>query len=304
MATQFKDELDDLPVTGQAAATPAAAKPALEDEEDPKAALAATKKPVAAAGEDEEDLSVDFGDKQLMTRGDGLERVRPEKGKAVRFAILGEFVKARMAFTHFIDKKGTYRCLVDKIKRTPNFKCVTCGGIAVVTKEQPTITCKCPTPVIGDPNAEGYCCKKIKEGSEPTVVALVLFYKNADPESGRYEKGAILDWDIRYVQLTKSNFQAISRLPEEDQTVNDIDVVMTHANRAFGYEFHKIASKARWKMNAELVAEVKERVKPYLDGKKLDNRLGRKVTDLEMKALISSLTAGAEDAKLGDVESL
>jgi hypothetical protein len=284
----FKDELDDLPATATVAtpaatpaaqaAAPAVSKPVVvEDEDDDKAALVGGKK--AAAADEQEDLSVDFGDKTLMTRGDGLDRVRPEKGKAVRFAILGEFIKARMAYTHFIDKKGTYRCLADKIKRAK--------------KEAG-----------GDPNAEGYCCVKLKEASEPTIVALVLFYKNADPESGRYEKGAVLDWEVRYVQLTKANFQAISRLPEEDQTVNDIDVVMTHANRAFGYEFQKIASKARWKVNPELVAEVTEKAKPYLDGKKLDGKLGRKVTDLEMKALISSLSAGAEDAKLGDVESL
>lgn len=280
MATQFKDELDDLPVSTTTAA-PAAAKPALEDEEDPKAALAATKASTKAVAEDDgeaEDLSVDFGDKELMKK-DGLERVRPEKGKAVRFAILGEFIKARMAYTHYIEKKGTFRCLADRIKRAK--------------KDQG-----------GDPQAQGYCCGKLKEDAEPTIVALVLFYKNADPETGRYEKGAVLDWDIRYVQLTKANFQSISRLPEEDQTVNDIDIVMTRNNRAFGYDFTKIASRARWKINPELVAEVKEKVKPYLDGKKLDGRLGKKVTELEMKALISSLSAGAEDAKLGDVESL
>lgn len=286
----FKDELDDLPVAKPAAAegevvataTPAAATPAaattvtVEDDDD-KAGMKPAK---AAASEEEiEDLSVDFGDKELMKRGDGLERLRPEKGKAVRFAILGEFLKARMAYTHFIDKKGTYRCLVDKIKRMAKDK----GG---------------------NPDASGYCCNKLKEASEPTICVLVVHYKNADPIEGGYEKGAIIDWDIKYVQLTKSNFQAISRLPEEEQSVNDIDVVMMHANRAFGYEFHKKSSKPRWKANPALIEEVKEKIKPYLDGKKIDGKLGRKVTDLEMKALISSLAAGSEDAKLGDVESL
>jgi hypothetical protein len=271
----FKDELDDLPVS-----TPAAAKPTrVAVEEDDDKSLVKAAKTTVAVEEEIEDLSVDFGDKQLMLRGDGLERLRPEKGKAVRFAILGEFLKARMAYTHFIDKKGTYRCLVDKIKRTPKDK----GG---------------------NPDAAGYCCKKLQADSEPTIAVLVVHYKNAESTEGGYEKGATIEWDIKYVQLSKANFQSISRLPEEEQTVNDIDIVMMHTNKAFGYEFHKKSSKPRWKANPALVEEVKEKVKPYLDGKKIDSKLGRKVNELEMKALISSLGAGSDDAKLGDVESL
>jgi hypothetical protein len=270
----FKDELDDLPSTPKAAA--AATTTVTVEDDDDKAGM----KPAAStASEEIEDLAVEFGDKELMKRGDGLDRVRPEKGKAVRFALLTEFVKAQMAYTHFIDKKGTYRCLADKERRTPRDK----GG---------------------NPDATGYCCKKIGEPSEPLIVALVVFYTNADPKEGGYEKGAPIDWTIGYVQLTKANFQAISRLPEEEQAVSDIDIVMMHANRAFGYEFHKKSSKPRWKANPELIAEVKEKLKPLLDGKKLGMRLGRKVSELEMKALIASIGPGAEDAKLGDVESL
>ena len=274
----FKDELDDLPSTPKAAAS--ATTTVTVEDDDEKAGM----KPAAtAASEDIEDLAVEFGDKELMKRGDGLDRVRPEKGKAVRFALLTEFVKAQMAYTHFIDKKGTYRCLVDKERRTPREK----GG---------------------NPDASGYCCRKMGEPSEPLIVALVVFYTNADPIEGGYAKvdGKYppIDWSIGYVQLTKANFQAISRLPEEEQAVSDIDIVMMHANRAFGYDFHKKSSKPRWKANPELIAEVKEKLKPLLDGKKLGMRLGRKVSELEMKALIASIGPGAEDAKLGDVESL
>jgi hypothetical protein len=298
MATAFKDELDDLPSTPKAAT--ATAKVTVEDDDD----KAGMKPASAAASEEVEDLAVDFGDKELMKRGDGLDRVRPEKGKAVRFALLTEFLKAQMAYTHFIDKKGTYRCLVDKIRRTSPKKCVSCSGVVIVDELHPTKTCKCATPLLGNPDATGYCCKKLGESSEPTIVALVVHYTNADPKEGGYEKGASIDWAIGYVQLTKANFQAISRLPEEEQAVHNIDVVMMHANRAFGYEFHKKSSRPRWKANPELMAEVKERLKPLLDGKKVGMRLGRKVSELEMKALIASLGPGAEDAKLGDVENL
>lgn len=291
----FKDELDDLPTTPKvtpaataAAPAQAAAAPAkaitVEDDDD-KASM----KKGAAAADDSEDLSVDFGDRELMKKTGLLERLRPEKGKAVRFALLTDFVKARSAFTHFIDKKGTYRCLVDKLKRTKK-------------------------DAGGDPDAEGFCCKKLKEEAERLFVALVVYYKNANPEDGGYEKGAVIDWELRYVQLTVANFRSISRLIEEEVvdpngtarpgTVNDMDIVMIHADKAFGYEFHKKAARPKFRQNPELLAEVIEKLKPFLDGTKLDARLGRKVTDLEMKALIASLGPGAEDAKLGDVESL
>ena len=131
----FKDELDDLPVTPKATATPAAAATSavktitVEDEDDGKAAIVKTAK---SGADDVEDLSVDFGDRELMKKTGLLERLRPEKGKAVRFAMLTDFIKARSAFTHFIDKKGTFRCLVDKLKRTKK-------------------------DAGGDPEAEGYC---------------------------------------------------------------------------------------------------------------------------------------------------
>ena len=116
------------------------------------------------------------------------------------------------------------------------------------------------------------------------------------------------------MQLTEANYRSVSRLIEEEVvessgatrpgTVNDMDIVMIHADKAFGYEFHKKAARPKFRQNPELFAEVKEKIKPFLDGVRLNGRLGRTATDLEMKALISTLGPGAEDAKLGDVESL
>jgi hypothetical protein len=316
MATQFQDELDDLPVT-KAAAAPVKSAATMEEEDDPKASMKKTSASASAApaAGDDEDLTVEFGDRELMKKTGLLERLRPEKGKVVRFALLTDFVKAQMAFTHYIDKKGTYRCMVDKLKRTPIHKCFTCGKVAIDDPQKGfKKECVCPTSIFGDPDAEGFCCKKLKEASERQFVALAVYYKNAGTEDGGLEKGVALDWEIRYVQLTQANFRAISRLIEEEVvdpsgqtrpgTVNDMDIVMSHADKAFGYEFHKKAPRPRFRQNPELLAEVKEKLKPYLDGVKLKNRLGRTVTDLEFKALLSSLAAGSEDAKLGDVESL
>ena len=290
---EFKDELDNLPdlpkgeqpsqeasaaatAPAQTATPSAAAKTyTVADDEDEKADM---KK--GSTSPADEDLGVDFGDSELMKRGDGLDRVRPsEKGKRVRFAILGQFIKAQMSYTHYIEKKGTFRCLVDATKRLHRDK----GG---------------------DPNAQGYCCLKLREDSEPTIVCLVLHYTNADPVTGKYEPGTPIEWDIKYVQLTKANYQAIYALTQEDdKDVYSIDIVMQHSNRAFGYEFGRM-SKCKWQQNPEFAAEVAERVKPFLDGKKLRKKLGKPVTDLEMKAVIASLQQGSEDAQLGNIENL
>jgi hypothetical protein len=275
----FKDELDDLPATKVTTS-----KTVAVEDDDEKASMKAK-----VSSEEIEDLSVDFGDRELMKQTGLLERLRPEKGKAVRFAFLTDFVKAKSAFTHFIDKKGTFRCLEDKKKRTPKDK----GG---------------------DPDAQGYCCKKLGEDAERMFVALVFYYKNAEPTEGGLEKGSPIDWEIRYVQLSRANFISCSRLIKEEitlpdgktreGTINDMDIVMMHTNKAFGYEFHEKAARPRWRQAAQLVEEVTEKLKPFMDGVKLDTRLGRKVTELEMKALVASLGPGAEDARLGDVEKL
>lgn len=94
------------------------------------------------------------------------------------------------------------------------------------------------------------------------VVLPVLHYANADPVSGQYQKGADgstppIAWELRYVCLRPSEVKHISRLPDENQTPYDIDIIMTHAgDRAFGYELYRASNKARWKSDPEIAQEV------------------------------------------------
>ncbi len=229
---------------------------------------------------DEEDLDVDFGDEKLATRPNMLNRCRPDKGKAVRFALL-PFIKPKSAKNHFVElpgKKLTVRCL------TPN----------------------------NSPDA-GYCCAKMGEDGELHVAALVIRYLNANDKTGRYEKGATMEWEVQYVDLTRSNYRAVSHLIDEviednpNITVYDIDIVMQHdPDRAFGYKFSRISQKARWTQNPQLVEEVKLAAEKFVkdDGKILKGRLGKKMSLQEWKALLSGVAAGAEEAKLDDIEDL
>src|SRR5271157_3278726 len=271
------------------AAAPAAAKKhhVVEEElDEPKAATGGAagkggKGTTAAAAGDEDDLDVEFGDEKLATRPNMLNRCRPaEKGKAVRFALL-PFIKPKSAKNHFVELPGK------------------------------KLTARCLTP--GNSPDAGYCCAKLGEDGELHVAALVIRYTNADTKTGGYDKGAVIEWEVQYVDLTRSNYRAVSHLIDEmvednpNVSVYDIDIVMKHdPDRAFGYQFQRISQKARWKQNPELVAEVKAAAEKFTkeDGKILKGRLGKKLTLQEWKALLSGVAAGAEEARLDDVEDL
>jgi hypothetical protein len=287
-----EDELSEVKPTQKAQAAAAAAAPAKkatatvvdEDELEPKAASGGAGKGTGKGTVvEDENMDADFGDEKLATRPNMLNRCRPsEKGKAVRFALL-PFIKPKKAKNHFVELPGK------------------------------KFTARCLTP-LDSPDA-GYCCAKLGEDGELHVAALVVRYLNADTKTGGYDKGANIpiEWEVQYVDLTRSNYRQVSHLVDElieDQpniTVYDIDIVMQHdPDRAFGYKFTRISQKARWKLNPALVEEVKKAAEKFTkdDGKILKQRLGKKLTLAEWKALLTAGVAGAEEAKLDDVKDL
>ena len=254
---------DPTPTPAPAQPTVTAAAPTAEVEDAPT-----TK---AAAKQNVDDYDVSFGDEKLMSKSDGLDILRPEKGKTVRFALLTNFLSAKKAYNHYIEKKGTYHCL---------------------SKD----------------GVQGICCQKLGE-SQPQIVALVLHYTNADPKSGRYSKdasGALppIQWEIKFVRLSRSAFRRISGLVEEDSKSEDMDIIMSHRDSGIGYEYNKV-SVARWKRNPALLAEVEAAVKPFLadGGKKLLSKLGKKVSLLEFKAVIAGSTQ-SDEADLSQVDDI
>lgn len=273
-------------VQGPAAPAPTPTAPkvtaavAAEDFEDVPVAT----KQTASAGQgkaspvSDDDLDVNLGDEKLMSRSDGLDILRPEKGQVVRFSPLFVHLSPKRAFNHYIEKKGTYRCL-------------------------------------STPENTAVCCQKLGE-SQPQIVALVLHYTNADKKTGKYpvlsqtadgkKQYAAIEWDIKFVRLSKPAFQKLSRLVPEDQDAKDpdLDIIMFHRDNGIGYDFSTV-SAARWKRNPELVKEVTASVQPLLkdNAKKLVSKLGKKVTALEFKAVIAG-TQASESADMANIEDI
>jgi hypothetical protein len=281
MQTFEDDELNDVKTPAPAArpaAAAAAAAPAQahQPKQQPRQAVADDfdddMPKVATKAEDDSDIhDTDFDDEKVYSRPGQLNRIRPDKGRAVRIAFI-KSVKMKSAKSHFVEigtgkdaKKGKYRCLI---------------------------------PVGSD--EQGWCCTKLAEDSTTHIVALVLVYTNADPTTGKYSKGADghvppIEQELGYVDLSGFNMKQIKKLPDEDQTPYDIDIIMTHAEgRAFGYEFNRASNKARWHQNPELVKEVEAACERFRDGKALIYKLGKKLNLIEWKALLSGVSGGEE----------
>lgn len=223
--------------------------------------------------ENEEALDCDWDDDSLKRRKDPLPRIRPDKGKAVRFALL-PFIKPKNAQNHYIDKKGTFRCL-------------------------------------STPDKEAICCTSGQAGNPNlSIVALALKYTNCDPRSGKYEgrsKGAEIEWEIGFVNLSRSNYTQIGKLVEDEEesgkseSVYDFDIIMTHnETTGIGYTLSRASRSPRWVKDPEIAAAIKEAAEPFLDGKLLTAKLGRKLTENEWRAMLSTLSGETPDGGDGD----
>jgi hypothetical protein len=97
------------------------------------------------------------------------------------------------------------------------------------------------------------------------AIVPAVHYLNADPTSGKYVKlpdgsSPPIEWEFRHVCLTPSDVLQIRRLPDEDQTPFDVDLIMTNASdRHFGYDLYRASNKALWRLDAELVKEVEQK---------------------------------------------
>jgi hypothetical protein len=277
MANKFvDDELDELPTTKTTAPVTTDATTAVTEEVEAPAPKAT--KASAAVDEDEENLDVDFGDQKIMAKGDGLNRIRADKNKVVRFALL-PFIKPKSATSHFVEakeKKGTFRCL------------------------KPTKEGEIP-----------FCCAKLKEEGMLHVVSLAVLYTNAEDKTGKYSKDKNgnyppVEWEVGYVDLSRSNYRSVSNLAPEDSTPYDIDLVMSKKDNGIGYEFVLAATKAKWKLNPDMAVEIEAAAQKFINdgGKKLISKLGRTLNKIEWQALLSNQAASGKEASLDDIEGI
>jgi hypothetical protein len=92
----------------------------------------------------------------------------------------------------------------------------------------------------------------------------VLRYTNADAVSGKYTNppdGSSLqiEWVIQVLCLSQWNVSQIMRLPDEDQGLHDVDIVMTcPEGRPFACAFNRVSPRARWRANSELANAIEE----------------------------------------------
>lgn len=91
------------------------------------------------------------------------------------------------------------------------------------------------------------------------AVVPAVHYLNANP-SGTYEKqpdgsAPPIEWEIRYLCLTRNDIMRINNLPDDDQTPFDIDITLAHSACGIGHEFHRVSKQARWKKDPEPAKE-------------------------------------------------
>ena len=306
----FNDDLDDLDsvpsksaVQPAAAVAAAAASPASAVAAAPVAAAATTSQasapvpsaPVVGSNELEDvaptrpperrvgagNQDIDWGDDDTLKDRGYLERLRPPKGYKARFAFL-PWAKLVKNHTHYVVGKGTFICLSSD------------SGRAI-------------------------CCELTKEEPRLTIVGLVLHYTNADPLTGAYKKGSngdlpAIKWDIKFVNLSLTNFKNISSIVEtmDGGNISDIDFIMQHKSdneRAKGYDFVQTRSQhALWKQYPDVVQGVKAAVKKLRDPQtgrfpKLDSRIGRLLTEKEIQGLLTSNNI-ATTASLDDLDAI
>ena len=284
----FDDDFENIPTTPKTATAAAPAPAPVASAPAPKpaaapAAKAAVEEEDPKAVTDNESLDTDFDDEKVYARPGQLNQCRPDKGKAVRFAFVPkEWVAPQTAKSHFVET-----------------------GAGKDAKKQRV---RCLTPM-GNEAEQKYCCLSLEEDGEISVVALVVRYTNADATTGKYEKDASgnfppVEYEIQFIRLSQFNMRQIKKLPDEDSTPFNIDIVMTHSEgRAFGYEFNRKSNTPRWTLDPQVKAAVKAAAQRFLDGKALRAKLGQKMNEIEWKALLSGKKVGS-DATLGNVDEL
>jgi hypothetical protein len=219
---------------------------------------------------------VDWGNEELMKKGDGVDRIRPEKGKdnVKRLALIKE-LPPRGLRRHFIQTKDGKRNL-----------------ICLATKDNPI----------------GFCCKQADEEGQYHAIAGAVEYLNINPKTGKFPevdgKPVVPEVKVGFVDLSRSNYRAISNLPEEGESLYDYDLVMSMDGNK--YSFTIKSRKARWMMYPEVVAQVEAAVKRILadGGSKFYKKLGKKLSLIEWKAVFAGQAGGAAEASLDEMDDI
>lgn len=239
----------------------------------------------STAAVDNSDLDLDWNDTDATTTGDGLDRITPPEGGKVRCALLVDVVKPKKAWVHFVRKPdGSKVCIRCHSKRG----------------EKNKIT------------HEAACCKRLnaddQQRAQLMIGLLALKYLNADPQTGKYEKDPDTNqfppirWKLGWLKLSPQGMGNLRGLVLEGEEPTDFDFTVGKKGQSKGYEYVRVSkNSARFRTNEALLAEVLAEAKTYEDGVALSKRLGRVITEIDLKALLAGQAASNKVS--GDIDN-
>lgn len=151
------------------------------------------------------------------------------------------------------------------------------------------------------------CPECFKGGSEHSsrrkVAALAIKYETS--ADGKFAKGITRPViSIGFILLSPTGYSEVADLPSEGEDIFGIDIKATHKSNNIGWSFNRMSAPPAY-VKAGMEADVAALAEPYLDFKILRSRLGKVVTVLEMKALLSGNHGIIDTASsLDDIEAI
>ena len=134
---------------------------------------------------------------------------------------------------------------------------------------------RCNTPKDGP---EAACCKIQRSW---TCVCLAIQYLSADPDC-KLRKGADIKYRVGYVSLARTAYTEVSEWAKE---APGCDLLYTKTDGS--YSFRGVSRTPAWKLSPQ-AAQVEADANQWADGKKLLEKLGRKLTDAEWARLLKT----------------
>ena len=132
------------------------------------------------------------------------------------------------------------------------------------------------------------CCTKLGPG-RPTIVALAWHYLNATRAQGLMPENEVL-LAAKIIRLSSTNLETMrAAAAEKSVTLYDVDWRCTKIADKKPLTIQIVSLNPRWKSveDTALLA-----VKPYLDGKALDQALGKKVARQDVIAAVANGGSG------------
>jgi hypothetical protein len=237
-----------------------------------------------------DDLDVDWGDQDAMTVSDGLDRIEPaDKTSKVRCAVLSDVVKPKMAWGHFVTKPDGKKTFI---------RCHTKRGAKHV--------------VIGELAA---CCKKLNhddnQKAQLNFAVLAFKYIGTNPKTGKFDADADgnlppIRWEIGFLKLSISGYKRVGELTFEGEKPHEFDFSIAHKENKIGFEYSRLSKGLpRFRQNPELVKEVLAEAAKFADGVVLSKKLGKVISDVDLKALLStSAAAPAKGQQIDNTDDL